>query len=196
MEPRSLDDCVLTKRDGQILFRWGAVFGFCLGVGTSFFAMALTSTAQGAALDEVNLWRSQNGLVKLQEDPELTEFAQRKAEYRAARLLQNGHHGPPCPAGCTEGTGEATPDWGWLTCVQDSRSARVGGAGVAIGADGQRYMVLLLRGTNHQCDFGNNLKPIGTAHLTPDAPVIPTLRRDMRQTGQPPICPQCGRRHW
>ena len=75
--------------------------------------------AEAKGIDEVNLWRTRNGLRPFVEDAELTKFAQRKAEYRAARLLKNGHQGPACPAGCREGTGEATADWGWLTCVME-----------------------------------------------------------------------------
>lgn len=139
------------------------------------------STAAGSAMDEVNHWRTQNGLRPFVESPELTRFAQEKAEWRAARLAQNGHQGPPCPAGCREGCGEATPEWGWLTCCQEE-SGEVAGAGVAIGSDGQRYMVLVVRGTNgsaprgRRIGGGGSLRIINTSNMTPDAPVMPRLR--------------------
>jgi hypothetical protein len=136
--------------------------------------LLLSSTAQASALQEVNLWRTTNGLPAFQEDERLTAAAQYKAEYRAARLLQNGHQGPPCPPGCREGTGEATAEWGWLSCVMEE-SGTYAGAGVAIGADGQRYMVLMVRGTQGYAPSGRQVRPLRTAHLTPDAPQIPRI---------------------
>lgn len=133
--------------------------------------LLLSSTAQAGALDEVNLWRTTNGLPPFQEDKRLTTTAQHKAEYRAARLLKNGHQGPPCPPGCREGTGEARPEWGWLTCVMEE-TGTYAGAGVAIGADGERYMVLIVRGTQGYAPISRQLRPLRTAHLTPDAPRI------------------------
>ncbi|MEM8864130.1 MAG: hypothetical protein AAGF31_01130 [Planctomycetota bacterium] len=147
-----------------------------------FVAMLLASSASATALEEVNYWRTKNGLQPFKEVPWMTEFAQRKAEWRAARLAQNGHQGPPCPAGCREGTGEATPDWGWLTCCQEETGTWAG-AGVAIGADGQRYMVLVIHGTQGQTPRGRQiggagarLRIIKTSSLTPDAPIVPRIR--------------------
>ena len=141
------------------------------------------STASASALKEVNHWRTQNGLEPFNEVPWMTKFAQRKAEWRAARLAQNGHQGPPCPAGCREGTGEATPNWGWLTCCQEE-NGKWAGAGVAIGADGQRYMVLVIYGTQSTAPKGRQiggrgarLRIINTSSLTPDAPVIQRIQR-------------------
>ncbi|MEM9658868.1 MAG: hypothetical protein AAF961_10950, partial [Planctomycetota bacterium] len=124
-----------------------------------------------------------NGLPPFKEVPWMTEFAQRKAEWRAARLAKDGHQGPRCPASCREGTGEATPDWGWLTCCQEEAGTWAG-AGVAIGADGQRYMVLIIHGTRGVAPKGrqigggrSRLRIINTSALTPDAPVIQRIRR-------------------
>ena len=133
--------------------------------------LALSTLTNAGALDEVNLWRNKNGLPPLVEDKELTLFAQHKAEYRAARLLKDGHHGPRHPEGCREGTGEADPSWGWLTCVMEE-TGKYAGAGVAIGADGERYMVLVLRGSKGCAPRGRQVRPMLTAHLTPDAPII------------------------
>lgn len=144
--------------------------------------VAAASTAGATAIEEVNYWRSQNGLPPFQEDEQLTQFAQAKAEWRAARLAKNGHQGPSVPAGCREGCGEATPDWGWLTCCQEE-TGQLAGAGVAIGADGERYMVLVIRGTNGSAPRGRKiggngpLKIVRTAHLTPDAKVMGRIRR-------------------
>ena len=133
--------------------------------------LLLSSTAKAAAIDEVNLWRTKNGLTPFMEDKSLTRFAQRKAEYRAARLMKDGHQGPRCPPGCREGTGEARARWGWLTCVMEE-TGKYAGAGVAIGADGERYMVLIVRGTSGNAPIGRKVRPLSTAHLTPNAPKI------------------------
>lgn len=145
-------------------------------------AALFSSTASATAMKEVNHWRTQNGLPPLKEVPWMTKFAQKKAEWRAARLAQNGHQGPACPAGCREGTGEATPSWGWLTCCQEE-SGKWAGAGVAIGADGQRYMVLIIHGTRgtapmgRQIGGGGRMRIINTSSLTPDAPKMQRIRR-------------------
>ena len=143
-----------------------------------FLVLICASSASATAMKEVNHWRTQNGLQPFKEVPWMTKFAQRKAEWRAARLVQNGHQGPPCPAGCREGTGEATPAWGWLTCCQEE-TGKWAGAGVAIGADGQRYMVLVIHGTQGSAPKGrqigggrSRLRIINTSALTPDAPVM------------------------
>lgn len=122
------------------------------------------------AMQEVNYWRKLNRLPPVVEDPELTKFAQMKAEYRAKRGLKDGHQGPVNPPGTREGTGEATPEWGWLTCVMEE-TADEGGAGIAVGADGERYMVLVLRGGG-DAPIGRNVRPHDTSFLTPDPPVF------------------------
>lgn len=143
----------------------------------------MSSTASATAMEEVNYWRTQNGLEPLREVPWMTEFAQRKAEWRAARLAQNGHQGPRCPAGCREGCGEAHSNWGWLTCCQEE-TGELAGAGVAIGADGQRYMVLIIQGTRGTAPRGRQiggrgapLRIINTSQLTPDAPRVDRVYR-------------------
>lgn len=135
----------------------------------------LCPAVQGAGLEEVNFWRVRQGLRPLKEDPLLTRFAQRKAEYRAARLLKNGHQGPACPGGCREGTGEARAEWGWLTCVMEEDATHAG-AGVAIGEDNERYMVLVVRGGSGGAPRGRNVQPLSTSHLTPNAPLVRRLR--------------------
>ena len=137
--------------------------------------LLMCSFANAKAIDEVNYWRKRNGLRPYVEDKRLTAAAQHKAEYRAARLLKNGHQGPACPAGCREGTGEARPDWGWLTCVMEESGSRAG-AGVAIGDDGERYMVLIVRGSRGSAPKGRNVRPLSTSHLTPNAPRIGRVR--------------------
>lgn len=139
------------------------------------FVLLVSSTANASALQEVNFWRTKNGLAPFQEDKKLTAAAQQKAEYRAARLLKDGHQGPSCPPGCREGTGEARPEWGWLTCVMEETGTHAG-AGVAIGADGERYMVLIVRGTHGHAPKGRQVRPLRTSHLTPDAPRIERAR--------------------
>ena len=142
---------------------------------TVMLLLLVSSTASASGLEEVNLWRTKNGLPPFEEDKKLTAAAQKKAEYRAARLLKDGHQGPTCPAGCREGTGEAKPEWGWLTCVMEETGTKAG-AGVAIGADGERYMVLIVRGIHGHAPQGRQVRPLRTAHLTPDAPRIERVR--------------------
>ncbi|MDM4015169.1 CAP domain-containing protein [Roseiconus lacunae] len=120
----------------------------------------------GGAFDEVNAWRRGAGLPQIAEDPAMTAFAQKKAEYRAARGLKNGHQGPSVPAGWTEGCGEATASWGWLTCATEC-DFQYGGAGIAIGRDGERYMVFVGRGGSGRALINPNRYPIiKTAHLS------------------------------
>lgn len=150
-------------------------------VRTTAALFLLCGAAVGSAIDEVNHWRKQNGLPAFKEVPWMTDFAQRKAEWRAARLMQNGHAGPSTPPGCREGTGEANPRWGWLTCCQEE-TGTFAGAGVAIGEDGQRYMVLVVQGTSgsaprgRKIGGGGRLRIVDTSAMTPDAPLISRLR--------------------
>lgn len=146
-------------------------------------SLLITSFASAGAMEEVNHWRTKNGLPPFKEVPWMTKFAQQKAEWRAARLAKNGHQGPQCPASCREGTGEAKSEWGWLTCCQEE-SGTWAGAGVAIGADGERYMVLVIHGTQGSAPRGRQigggsagLRIINTSMLTPDAPRIARLVR-------------------
>src|SRR5690606_31519384 len=104
----------------------------------------------------------------LREVPEMTAFAQNKANYRAFHRLKDGHQGPQAPFGWREGTGEATSDWGWLTCCQEEDAVE-GGAGLTIGRDGERYMVLVLRGGSGRSLLGrrNNSPVHNTSYVNP-----------------------------
>ncbi|MCO8125390.1 hypothetical protein NHH03_26865 [Stieleria sp. TO1_6] len=161
------------------------------------FTLSCTAFAQGGAFDEVNAWRRAAGLPQLIEDPAMTEFAERKAQYRAAKGLKNGHQGPSVPGGWTEGCGEATSRWGWLTCATEC-DFQYGGAGVALGADGERYMVFVGRGGSGRALINPNHYPIiNTSHLTPSltranaAPVVAAATAQPTQTR----CAKCGRVH-
>jgi len=132
-----------------------------------FFSFVTVSTSFADGLDEVNEWRRRCGLRPFVEDPEMTRFAKMKARYRAERNLRDGHQGPKPPMHWHEGTGEATPQWGWLTCEMES-DYRYAGAGVCVGADGTRYMVLVCRGGSGRALVSRNNSPVhNTAHLTP-----------------------------
>lgn len=140
-----------------------------LQILTLAYAFLTLAPALGAGMDEVNYWRSRNRLPVLIEDPALTEFAQMKANYRAQRMLKDGHQGPRWPQGTTEGTGEATAAWGWLTCIMEGEG-KYAGAGVAIGPDGERYMVLVIRGPARSLINPHRIRTLPTAHLTPNPP--------------------------
>ena len=151
------------------------------------------STAHATAMQEVNYWRARNGLPAFVEVPWITASAQAKAEYRAARCLKDGHDGPKHPAGCREGTGEATSMWGWLTCCMEE-TGKYAGAGVSIGADGERYMVLMVWGEHGRAPIGRRVRPLRTAHLTPDAPVIKRVKRSVKSARVKPR--KITRRRW
>lgn len=123
------------------------------------------ATCGAGPMDEVNYWRRHNGLPPFQSDPKLMAFAQMKAEYRARRALHDGHRGPRWPDGCTEGTGECMPIWGWFTCAMED-DAQFAGAGIAVDARGERYMVLEVR--NSRGPLIGNVVPINTSFLTPN----------------------------
>lgn len=157
----------------------------------SVYVLTFAAIAHGGAFEEVSAWRRAAGLPQLIEDPAMTEFAQRKAEYRAARGLKNGHQGPSVPAGWTEGCGEATALWGWLTCATEC-DFRYGGAGVATGVDGERYMVFTGRGGSGRALIDPQRYPIiNTSHLTPNPIRVGSLRQASNQAP----CPNCGRIH-
>lgn len=148
--------------------------GLCLAL--------MVSTVHGAALEEVNYWRRHNQhgrLAAFIEDKALTRFAQHKAEYRAARGLKDGHQGPKPSDDCREGTAEALPLFGWISCVMEE-TGRLAGAGVAIGDDGERYMVLVVRGKGYAPFGSQNLVCIPTAHMTPNAPRIHRINRTIK----------------
>ncbi len=134
--------------------------------------VGVTSIAYGDGFDEINEWRKRCGLKPFIEDPKMTEFAAKKARYRAERNLRDGHQGPKPPAGWHEGTGEAKPFWGWLTCESES-DFRYAGAAMCVGSDGTRYMVLVCReGTGRALISRNNAPVHNTSFMTPDPPRV------------------------
>ena len=135
-------------------------------------SLLVASTALGGGIDEVNEWRRRSGLPPFIEDPAMTRFAEEKAAYRARYNLQNGHQGPKPPAGWHEGTGEATADWGWLTCESES-DFRYAGAAVCLGRDGTRFMVLVCRGGSGRALLPRNRTPVhNTSYLTPNPTTV------------------------
>ncbi|QDT62276.1 hypothetical protein SV7mr_48230 [Stieleria bergensis] len=147
----------------------------------AFCAFAITSaipTASGDGMAEVNEWRRKSGLKPFIEDAKMTEFAKSKARYRAERGLQNGHQGPKPPFHWHEGTGEAKPVWGWLTCEMES-DFKYAGAGICVGKDGTRYMVLVCRdGSGRALISRNNVPVHSTAHLSPNPPKVESKPAD------------------
>lgn len=163
----------------------GNAVHICRVVILSFF---VSGVAWGDGIDEVNLFRTTHGLRPFKHDTQLSAFAQMKAEYRAARMLKHGHQGPPNPPGTGEGTAEATPMWGWLSCSMEE-DWEYAGAGIAIGGDGERYMVLVVRGGSGAATRGRNLRPVPTAHLTPNPPRFDRFGRRMSGTAPQPVKP-------
>lgn len=136
----------------------------------AIFALVVLSAAicRAEPLAEVNEWRRRVGLPQFTKDPEMMRFAQTKAECRARRGLKNGHDGPQPPGGWREGTGEAAAHWGWLTCVMEEDAVHAG-AGIAIGHDGERYMVLVVRGGSGRALISRQNIPIhDTSAMTPN----------------------------
>jgi hypothetical protein len=161
--------------------RWLLLLTVCL---TNFMAVR----ADGMA--EVNEWRRRSGLRPFTADPEMTRFAEMKARYRAEANLRNGHQGPSAPAGWHEGTGEATASWGWLTCEMES-DFQYAGAGICVGNDGTRFMVLVCRGGSGRALLSRHNSPVhNTSHLTPDPPRVGIA---LARVGKP--CPSCGKHH-
>lgn len=135
-----------------------------------------TATARGDGFDEVNAWRKHVGLPTFKEDPRMTEFALKKARYRASRDLQNGHQGPKAPPGWIEGTGEATPDWGFLACAIECDFEFVGAA-LVMGTNGLRYMVFVGRGgSGRPLISSHNIPIVDTSRLTPNPEVVKSPR--------------------
>ena len=148
--------------------------------------LMLCSVAHASGMQELNLQRKNLGLPPLREDPALTAHAQKRAEYQAAHHLSlyNGysarevHRGNFKPAGeryIVEGSGAMprnTPQDCWCTCAMRVLGNPLVGAGVAWGSDGVRYMCLIVR-TRRIREGGLRKPMIATAHLTPNAPVIP-----------------------
>lgn len=175
----------------------------------SIALITFVENSAGDAMDEVNEWRRRSGLRPFIEDPAMTQFAQQKARYRAANHLRNGHQGPRPPAGWHEGTGEATANWGWLTCEMES-DYTYAGAGVCVGRDGTRYMVLVCRDGSGRALLPRQGAPVhSTSHLTPhpptvDRPASPAatvvgssapLRTAVKKVAATFRCPKCGKMH-
>ena len=139
----------------------------------------------GNALDEVNLQRTRVGLPPLVADPVMMDFAQRKAEFQAARGIDgstpgkpyNGHEGPRNPGGWVEGTGvgRGTSFHMWATCAMDSVSppGTKAGAGSAVGPDGARYQCLVVAGDFRDHPRGTPTPIVRTIHLNDYIPRVP-----------------------
>ena len=141
-------------------------------------------SAQGEAFDELTAQRRNFGLPPLTRDAELMEFAQMKAEWQASHHItvqngHNGHEGPRMP-GCSEGTGQLAPHWGWGSCLMRAGGSPRAGAGVALGTDGRRYMVLIIRGVNRR-EINGHRNLIETAYMTPNLSVTPYVGRVTRE---------------
>jgi hypothetical protein len=122
--------------------------------------------------NEFCAWREIVGLPRVEYDKNMAAYAQIKAEQRARERLKDGHDGHPCPPSWREGTGEAKPMWGWLTCCQEE-DAEYGGCGMCVGLDEDRYMVLLLRGGTGKALIPRDNIPIhDTSSMNPDPPRI------------------------
>ena len=148
--------------------------------------MTAASNVQADGMDEVNEWRRRTGLPPCNEDPQMTKFAEMKAKYRAEHDLRDGHQGPKPPAAWHEGTGEASRRWGWLTCEMEC-DFKYAGAGLCVGKDGTRYMVLVARGGSSKALVSRHNAPVhNTSHLTPNPPRIGDLE------SLPARCPVCG----
>ncbi len=167
-------------------------------------SVALISQAVMAdGMDEVNEWRRRTGLPAFIEDPAMTRFAEMKARYRAGRNLRDGHQGPAPPSGWHEGTGEATPSWGWLTCESES-DFRHAGAAVCVGVDGTRFMVLVCRDGSGRALVSRNCAPVhNTSPLTPNPPRVGDEQAGISASAPSTAivstkrtrCPGCGRYH-
>lgn len=171
--------------------------------GIVLAAALISQTANADGMDEVNEWRRRTGLPSFVEDPAMTRFAEMKARYRAQHNLRDGHQGPKPPAGWHEGTGEAQPSWGWLTCESES-DFRYAGAAVCVGVDGTRFMVLVCRDGSGRALVSRHRSPVhNTSRLTPKpariiakvAKLAVTASPVAANSGKKARCPKCGRYH-
>lgn len=162
--------------------------GFAVIILLSFF----TNTIYAGAFEEINEWRRRTGLPAFKMDKKMMAFAQRKARYRAYNDLQNNHTGnEKLPPGWCEGTGEATPSWGFLTCCMEENHVYAG-AGLCVNSTtGIRYMVLVLRGGSCRPLISrNNIPTYDTSYLTPKPETVKGIKRVQKQR-----CPRCGKFH-
>ena len=149
--------------------RWTAVLTLLL----------CTYAVAGTPLDECNAQRAHYGLPPLVEDARLSEWAQCKAVWQAAHDVSlangyNGHEGPQLGMGYIEGTGVLDPDAGWGTCAFRVEGSWPAGAGLAIGANGKRYMCLILRISNEQYRERPTVGALSnTSPMSPDPPRVP-----------------------
>jgi hypothetical protein len=142
------------------------------------------------ALDEVNAARASRGLPPFLEDPALTQAAMSAADYRAAYRIEGhvpggqGDFGflPPGTSASSAGCAAWPAHLGWGACCT-YEGWRYGGAAVAIGADGRRYMHLFVSnranavaaplcvcGDACSCDAGNCPAKCPTSQVLADAP--------------------------
>lgn len=106
------------------------------------------------ALDEVNAKRASRGLRPYVRDEALTQGAMSCASYRASYGIKGHIMGRgmsdysliPGGAGVARATGCAAAEswWGWLSCCTYDNYTYAGAAWV-MGADGRRYMHLVVR---------------------------------------------------
>ena len=134
--------------------------------------LLLTATAQAEPFTEMNAQRAHLGLPPLIRDADLMRKAQKRAEWLAVRQIHSGpdyygHRGANWGPGIIEGIGSLYPDWGWCTCAMRTIGQHRAGAGMVVGTDGRRYMVLLIRGSNLlETQIRRPLRD--TSHMTPD----------------------------
>jgi hypothetical protein len=163
--------------------------GFAVIILLSFF----TNTIYAGAFEEVNEWRRRTGLPAFKMDKKMMEFARTKARFRALNDLRDSHTGPrnlPLPAGWCEGTGEATPEWGILTCCLEEDHIFIGAHVVVNSTTGLRYMVLVLRGGSCRALIPrNNIPTYNTSYLTPKPETVKGIKRTKQR------CPRCGKYH-
>lgn len=148
--------------------------------------LMFATPAMADALDEVNAQRAHFGRSPLIRDAALMRFAQSKAEWKAAHLVTSqygytGHEGIQPPADCREGTGALAPHWGFVVCRMLISGSHRGGAGIAIGEDGRRYMVVVVGTRSLRGDASAYSSPLETAYMTPNAPRI------RRNSYRPPV---------
>lgn len=159
------------------------------GFAVIILVLLSNNIVKGDGFDEVQEWRRRTGLPLFKEDPKMTKFAKMKASFRAERNLQNSHTGPKPQAGWVEGTGEAKPMWGWLTCAIEDDYTHAG-AGLVVGSNGVRYMVFVGRGgTGRPLISSHNIPTYDTSYLTknPEKVKSPVVIKQR--------CPKCGRYH-
>ena len=172
-------------------------------IGIALVVALSSQIAHADGMDEVNEWRRRTGLPRFVEDPAMTRFAEMKARHRAQHNLRDGHQGPKPPSGWHEGTGEAQPSWGWLTCESES-DYRYAGAAVCVGVDGTRFMVLVCREGSGRALVSRHKSPVhNTSRLTPNparivanvaklaAATLPAAAKSSERIR----CPKCGRYH-